>query len=487
MNSKRIIQCGVLTGLFLLAVGLIPAIAQNKIHLNFRKDKTFKIAQFSDIHWDNNSENCPKTIAVVKSVLKTEKPDLAVLTGDIVTAAPVEEGWKAIAQPFIDAKTPWAVVLGNHDGEPGLSRDEIFDVLTKLPYFVGEKGPELTGCGNYALPVWSSDDKKVEAVLYCIDSNDYTKSKFRGYDWIHFDQINWYRETSKKYTARNYNMPLPSLAFFHIPIPEYNEVVGQPSTVGLKKEGVASSKVNSGIFASFLDMKDVMGVFTGHDHDNNYIGIHNDIALAFCEATGVDAYGELDRGGRIIELKEGEYSFDTWVRTAKGIDFKYNYPAGLQYDNKNTEYSPATSVNGITQGVQYKYYEGNFASAKDLEKAKVLKKGSLENISIAIAEKKDHFGFEFDSYLKIDKEGVYLFYLYSDDGSVLYIDGKTVVDNDGSHSAKRSDGRIALEEGYHKLKLVYFEDYDGEQLEVGISGLSIRETKIPASMLFREK
>ena len=487
MNSKRIIQRGILLGLLFLAFGLTLAIAQNKTHLNFRKDKTFKIAQFSDVHWDNNSENCPKTIAVIENVLKTEKPDLAVLTGDIVTAAPVEEGWKAVAQPFIYAKTPWAVVLGNHDGEPGLTRDEIFDVLVKLPYFVGEKGPELTGCGNYTLPVWSADNKKVEAVLYCIDSNDYTKSNFRGYDWIHFDQINWYRETSKKYTAQNNNMLLPSLAFFHIPIPEYNEVVGQPSTVGIKNEGVASSKVNSGIFASFLDMKDIIGVFVGHDHDNNYIGIHNDIALAFCEATGVDAYGDLDRGSRIIELKQGEFSFDTWIRTANGTDFKYNYPAGLQYDDKNADYSPATNVGGLTPGVEYNYYEGNFTSTKDIEKAKALKKGTLKNISIALADKKDHFGFEFDSYLKIDKKGVYLFYLYSDDGSVLYLDEKPVVDNDGSHSAKRSDGRIGLEEGYHKLKLVYFEDYDGQSLEVGISGLSIRETKIPDCMLFIKK
>jgi len=484
MRSKQIIQCAILMGCVLLLLSAFPSKVQAQKHFQFKSNKTFRIAQFSDIHWDNNSENCPRTIAVIKNVLKTERPDLAVLTGDIVTASPAEAGWKAIAQPFIDSKTPWAVVLGNHDGEPGPSRDEIFELLTTLPYFAGEKGPELYGCGNYDIPVWSSDNKKVESVLYCIDSNDNTTIIHKDYDWIHFDQINWYRETSKKYTLQNNNRPLPSLAFFHIPIPEYKEVVGQPSTVGIKNEGVASSHVNSGIFASFLDMKDVMGVFVGHDHDNNYIGIHDNIALAFSEVTGYDTYGDLDRGARIIELKEGEYSFDTWIRTDKGVSFKYNYPAGLKYDDKDTDYSPAVEVNELTPGVRYSYFEGNYSSAKDLESAKEIKSGTLENISIAPADQKDHFGFEFDSYLKIDKKGVYLFYLYSDDGAILYIDGKPVVDNDGSHSARRSDGRIGLEKGYHELKLVYFEDYEGQQLEVGISGLTIRETTIPNDMLF---
>ena len=80
-----------------------------------------------------------------------------------------------------------------------------------------------------------------------------------------------------------------------------------------------------------------------------------------------------------------------------------------------------------------------------------------------------------------------MFYTYSDDGSVLFIDDKLVVDNEGSHSARREDGSIALEEGYHKFRLVYFESYMGNELEVGISGLSFRESKIPDDMLFIAK
>ena len=46
----------------------------------FRKDHTFKVAQFTDIHWNNNSPKCAQTIETINLVLATEKPDLAVLT-----------------------------------------------------------------------------------------------------------------------------------------------------------------------------------------------------------------------------------------------------------------------------------------------------------------------------------------------------------------------------------------------------------------------
>lgn len=474
--------------LFCVIVSALPGVAQNSIQLKFNKDKRFKIAQFTDMHWDNNSENCSKTIKTIEYVLEIEKPDLAILTGDIVTTIPAIEGWKAVAVPFINARLPWTVTLGNHDAEPGITRDEIFDLLQTLPFFVGSKGTELTGCGNYTLPINSSDRDKIAANIYCFDSNSYSINKKQSdYDWIHFDQVDWYRNESEKATARNKNTALPSLAFFHIPIPEYNNVIGKETTIGNQFEGISSAEVNSGLFASMLEMKDVMGVFVGHNHGNNYIGIHKDIALAFGQVTGADAYGDFDRGSRVIELKEGEFSFDSWIRTKKGEDFKYNYPSGLLYDDSSTEYNPSVKVRGLTQGVHFNYYEGKFNSVKEIAGSEIVKSGVVNNISLAPAKVDDYFALEFNAFLKIEKKGLYRFYNYSDDGSCLYIDDKLVVDNDGSHSARRRDGGIALEVGFHKIKVLYFESYMGNELEVGISGLSIRETRIPENMLFIKK
>lgn len=103
------------------------------------------------------------------------------------------------------------------------------------------------------------------------------------------------------------------------------------------------------------------------------------------------------------------------------------------------------------------------------------------------AESKDSFALVFKGFIEIPERAVYRFYTYSDDGSKLSIDGKVVVDNDGSHSAQRKEGKIALEPGLHEIELVYFEDYMGEILEVGWSSRFIREEVIPDKVLFTRK
>lgn len=460
---------------------------QGNISLKFDKKGEFKIAQFTDIHWSNKSPNCAKTVEIIKHVLLAEKPDIAILTGDVVTDAPAKEGWLAIAQIFAEAKTPWAVTLGNHDAETGVNRKEIFDIIENLPYFVGEKGPEMTGCGNYMLPIQGSQNTKAAAALYCIDTNNKpSANKYGHYDWIHFDQIEWYRKTSDKLTAENNNIPLPALAFFHIPVLEFNNIVGKETTIGNKEEGVASPEINSGMFCSMVEKKDVMGVFVGHDHDNDYIGIEQDIALAFGRTSGIDAYGKLERGSRIIMMYEGKNKFDTWIRTSKGTELMYYYPSGLSsIDEESMEYLPAKNIKVKQQGVSYTYYEGTrFKSTDQIKSTKPIKTGILNNISITPATAQDSMAFTYKTWIKVPEKGVYRFYTYSDDGSRLFIDGKLVVDNDGSHSMRRKDGKIALEAGFHELDVLYYEDYMGEMLEVGYSSRNIREDILPDNILF---
>lgn len=394
----------------------------------------------------------------------------------------------SVVEIFNNAKVPFVVTMGNHDAEH-MAKDSIYDLLQKSPYYVGTKGPgDVMGCGNCVIPIFDSmTKKKVESVLYCIDSNDYQPDKLYGvYDWIHFDQIAWYRKQSAHFASCNNGRPLPLLAFFHIPLLEYNELIGDGKTFGNDREGgVASSKVNSGIFASFLDRKDVMGVFAGHDHDNDYVGINKRILLGYGRVTGADAYGELIRGARIIELYEGEFKFDTWIATLSGREAIYYYPSGLNSDEERVmNYFPAMNVASPKQGVAYTYYEGQCKRVADITSCLKVKEGIMKNFLIKDAAIADHFAYEFRTLIYISKRGVYRFYTISDDGSKLYIDDKLIVDNDGGHSVRRAEGKVALEKGYHALHLLYFENYMGQELEVGFLGRDIPETPIPAEMLF---
>ncbi len=456
--------------------------------LQFNKEGSFKIAQFTDIHWSNGSPNCSRTVAIIKQVLASEKPGLAILTGDIVTDTPARDGWLAIAKIFEEARIPWALTLGNHDEEAGMPGEAIFELLKNLPFFVGEKGPKISGNGNYVLKIKSKSKAKTAALLYCLDSHNKPAAyKYGHYDWIHYDQIEWYRKTSRMLTTQNGGVVLPSLAFFHIPLIEFNHVAGKESTLGNKGEGVASPEINSGLFCSMVEQKDVMGVFVGHDHNNDYIGIDQGIALAFGRSSGIDAYGNLERGSRIIKMYEGKQQFDTWIRTAKGTELEYYYPSGLSLnDEVSSEFLPAKKIKVKRPGVSYKYYEADFKlrHTDKIASARLVKEGVLNNFSLAPAVVKDSMAFEFHTYIHIPEDGVYQFYTFSDDGSKLFIDGKLVVDNDGSHSLRRANGKLALKKGYHEMKLLYFENYMGEFLEVGISSRQFREDVIPDSMLF---
>ena len=458
------------------------------------KDGKFKIAQFTDIHWDNKTQNCARTIASIQQVLEIEKPDLAMLTGDVVSAQPAVEGWKAVIRIFDEAKMPYAVVMGNHEADV-LDKDSIFDILEKSPYFVGERGPkELSGVGNYVLPVYGSGREDPKALLYCIDSNDYPKNNtnirnYGRYDWIHPDQIQWYREQSASYTKANGGKQVPSLAFFHIPLKEYRLVVDAETRIGDYGDNVVGdADVNSGFFSALLEMGDVMGTFVGHDHLNNYIGLLNNVALGFGLVSGWDAYGDIERGGRIIELYEDQFKFDTWLRTPTKREYTFYYPSGLNSgDEENLAYLPALNVQPKKQGVAYTYYEGRMKRLENLSILKKVKEGVMGEISIKDALAKDHFAYEFKSYLKVPDRGVYRFHVCSDDGAILKIDGKIIIDNRNAHwAAHPKKAKVCLEPGFHKLEVIYFEDSSGQALEVGICSRNINEQLIPADMLYIE-
>ena len=121
----------------------------------------------------------------------------------------------------------------------------------------------------------------------------------------------------------------------------------------------------------------------------------------------------------------------------------------------------------LKRGLRYQYAEGNFITLPDFDSLTVLKRGTAVDFNVAsIASREDHYAIQFSGYLEVPETGLYEFATYSDDGSKLFLNGQLVVDNDGSHSARLRSGEVALEKGLHQITLHYFEDYDGQVLNV---------------------
>ncbi|QGQ94824.1 metallophosphoesterase [Paenibacillus psychroresistens] len=296
----------------------------DKDRLKFREDGTFTIVQFTDLHWKNGEIEDLHTYALMKQILEQEAPDLIIFTGDIIHSEksyhPKEAFLEAVkvAEQF---QLPWAAVFGNHDAEDGVTRKELMQLVAESEYGLSDAGMDgIKGVGNYAIPVQSSKHNKTEAVLYCFDSGSNSLEEAEVYEWIDPTQVNWYIKQSTAFTHHNNGSPLPSLAFFHIPLPEYQEMWNYQPCYGHNYEGVGCSLINSGLFSVFLKMKDVMGTFVGHDHVNDYWGDYHGIRLCYGKATGFNGYGKegFQRGARLIQLQENAKSFDTWLRLEDG-------------------------------------------------------------------------------------------------------------------------------------------------------------------------
>ncbi len=315
----------------LMCIG--QAFAQNT--LRFKKG-LFKIVQITDLHYKLGVKASEQGLACVREMVETEKPDLVVVTGDIIYSAPADSTLSVVLKTFAQLGVPFCMTFGNHDYDFKTPAVALYNQMQKTPNCVM---PVLQGKNtDYSLPILSSNGKRTAAVLYCIDThNKPAIGGIGGYQWISHNQITWYRQRSMVYKQKNGGRPVPSLAFLHIPLPEFNYATAntQCPMYGSRLEKAYSPSLNSGMFASIKEMGDIMGVFCGHDHDNDYAVSYFNVLLAHGRFSGGNTeYNHLKRGARVIVLKEGKREFDTWIREVGGnVLYRTTYPKSYVKDN----------------------------------------------------------------------------------------------------------------------------------------------------------
>ena len=284
------------------------------------KDGKFKIVQFTDLHYKLGNPASKQATDCMYEVVKAENPDLIVLTGDVIYAKPGDACLQQILNVLTDLKRPFCYLLGNHDPEQGIAVGKLYDQAAQNSFCV-----QLKRDGNvldYVVPIKSGDGAKTAAVLYCMDTHAYCKMEDVGlYQWLSFDQIGRYRDWSATFTKQNGGKPLPALMFMHYPLPEYDEAVtsNQVPLYGIRMEKNCSPCLNSGMFTALKEGGDVMGVFCGHDHDNDYSTMYYQVLLAYGRFSGGNTeYNHLRNGARIIVLYEDQRKLDTYIRERGG-------------------------------------------------------------------------------------------------------------------------------------------------------------------------
>ena len=148
--------------------------------------------------------------------------------------------------------------------------------------------------------------------------------------------------------------------------------------------------------------------------------------------------------------------------------------------------SPLEPVNptNLESGLDYEYYTGSYSFLPDFDSLAAASQGTINNFDITTAGS-DNFAYVFEGYINVPADGLYTFYLLSDEGSKLYISDTIVVNNDGVHEETESEGKIALSAGLHPIKVSYFENSGDQTLQVSWAGAGLSKQLIADSYLYR--
>lgn len=297
--------------------------------------ENFKILQLTDIHLGGSIMSYGKDYKALNAVYKlieNTRPDLVIVTGDLVFPLGIFSYSLNNVAPVIQFNSfmrnigiPWAFAYGNHDTE-NIATGTVEDVKkifvdraykTSKTLLYPYIQPEITGRNNQIIKI-KNEDGTLRQALFILDSNDYIGNGLNEYDYIHDDQVEWYAKNIKE-LQENYGKDVSSLLFFHMPLQEYkiaNDLYEQKSDeikyffgVNAEKmiDKVCCSKIHSKIFDTALELGSTKAMFCGHDHYNNtsfeYKGIRltYGMSIDYLAMPGIAKHTE-QRGGTLITL-----------------------------------------------------------------------------------------------------------------------------------------------------------------------------------------
>lgn len=358
---KKIISLA-LAIIITLCIAPVVSSAEGEKTLQFDSDGKFKIIIFADVQdFDPLVET---TVQLMNECLDKAEPDLVVYLGDISVATGDEKERNTIqaaTKPCVDRDIPFAIVFGNHDGERETSREKLLTYYQEFGCLTTDADPDIFGCGTSNLEIKSSDGKKTAFNLWFFDSNATNPDKeVGGYDYVHEDQVEWYKKTAEELKKANGGEVVPSMLFQHIIMTEvYERLYPKMPLFSFKDytmNGVAyfpvpffnrhsgiilepcSPSFNSvGQWDAIVETGDVIATFFGHDHVNDFRAEYEDIAIINVPTVGDQAYSDaISRGAGLITLDEKDLSTFEY-------EMMYMFDMVLEEDSKIPEAEDARS------------------------------------------------------------------------------------------------------------------------------------------------
>ena len=305
----------------------------------------FVIVTTTDLHFSDDNAQNRKVVEYFTRHIKEVKPDLVILTGDVILGKFQQIEAIQFAQMMEEIGVYWAAVFGNHETreDRGFYKWLLMKSFTDYDHCLCKFGPkELFGYGNYTINILGEGGKHRQT-LFLFDSGrdmlDRDKAAYglpadmKGYDFLKKEQIEFYKnetdELMKKYGHAD------SMMYMHIAFPEFADVFKateggryEPTgdyevLYGEQWESVGCSPYNSGMFAAIEEKGTTKAVFVGHDHVNDWCALYKGVYFVY-NLPG----GYLYHHGTNFGLPESEWVLGVTVTTLKAdgsLDIKPRY------------------------------------------------------------------------------------------------------------------------------------------------------------------
>ena len=168
----------------------------------------------------------------------------------------------------------------------------------------------------------------------------------------------------------------------------------------------------------------------------------------------------------------GNGAFEAAVSTACEQESGYLKTGILAeyFDNEGVSFNSASMPDLIDRTPDHVRVEGDLAY------------GSSGNAYPGLDDRfKNNWGARFSGLVDIPEGGNWTFYLNSDDGSELWVNGESLIQNYGMHGMREISGTLTLSAGLHDFRIEFFQGGGPHGLKFSWEGPNVSKSTIPSS------
>ncbi len=243
----------------------------------------FTVLQFTDTHLiSGTTGKDEKTLAAMRTQIETQKPDMVVISGDMIEGNNADPRFNKLAaletvgSLFEELGQYWAYVPGNNDGEKNGSTEDVVAVLSTYNHCIVADEENLTGATQYVVDLLRADGTLAHSLIF-MDS--LARDANNDYDYMKDDQVQWASRTIVEKQSANPNVTVS--LFFHMNTPNF-ALSGQNGTPYSEEIAPVPADFYTGIDGNdalddaLADAGCVGLVSIGHIHpETNYVSFYN--------------------------------------------------------------------------------------------------------------------------------------------------------------------------------------------------------------------